>query len=72
MLNEPKKIDITSKSKHLQIFLGNLWISSEIFGKVWKYLETFMRPLDNIFLANLRKSSKNGQKSLENRQKHRN
>jgi len=30
MLNEPKKVDI--KSKHLRIFLGNLWQSSAIFG----------------------------------------
>ena len=47
MLNEPKFIDI--KSKHLQIFRGNLRKTSEIFaGKFGKCSETFARPSDNI------------------------
>ena len=61
MLNGPRFIDI--KSKHLRIFLGNLWKFSEKFGKC---SETFVWLQDNIFkiFGNGRKSSEIHQTSL--------
>ena len=59
---------VTTWSKHRRFFLGNLRLPSEkstIFGNFWKCSERLSG--FGQLLVNLRKSSKSGRKSSENR-----
>ena len=57
-------------SKHHQFFLGNLWLSSEIFGNLWRFSENVRKRLSSLrstFGGSL-ETSESVQNSSEKRQ----